>query len=74
MCCHISVMCQVGSIMYDGVSVRCVPAGEVPKWLRGALIRNGPGRLQVGDYQYNHVFDGSALLHRLVSYKNILLY
>ncbi|KAK4302243.1 hypothetical protein Pmani_025648 [Petrolisthes manimaculis] len=56
-----------------------VKSGEVPKWLRGALIRNGPGRVQVGDYQYNHVFDGSALLHRFhfrdgeVTYQNKFL-
>ncbi|XP_050716720.1 carotenoid isomerooxygenase-like [Eriocheir sinensis] len=53
--------------------------GEVPKWLRGALIRNGPGRIQVGEHQYNHVFDGSALLHRFhfkhgrVTYQNKFL-
>ncbi|KAK8747233.1 hypothetical protein OTU49_016702 [Cherax quadricarinatus] len=56
-----------------------VKTGVIPTWLRGALLRNGPGRIQVGEYQYNHVFDGSALLHRfhfsdgLVTYQNKFL-
>jgi hypothetical protein len=40
-------------------------AGCMPKWLKGSLIRNGPGNLKVGDMTFRHLFDGSALLHRL---------
>jgi len=40
-------------------------AGCMPKWLKGSLIRNGPGNLKVGDMTFGHLFDGSALLHRL---------
>jgi carotenoid isomerooxygenase len=40
-------------------------AGCIPKWLKGSLIRNGPGNLKVGDMTFGHLFDGSALLHRL---------
>ncbi|KAG7158541.1 carotenoid isomerooxygenase-like [Homarus americanus] len=56
-----------------------VQSGVIPRWLRGALIRNGPGRIQVGEQQYNHIFDGSALLHRFhfregrVTYQNKFL-
>ncbi|KDR21601.1 Beta,beta-carotene 15,15'-monooxygenase [Zootermopsis nevadensis] len=39
--------------------------GCIPKWLKGSLIRNGPGNLKVGDMTFGHLFDGSALLHRL---------
>ncbi|XP_077988510.1 carotenoid-cleaving dioxygenase, mitochondrial-like [Glandiceps talaboti] len=39
-------------------------SGQVPHWLRGCLLRNGPGRFEFGDEKYNHYFDGSALLHR----------
>ncbi|XP_063218959.1 carotenoid isomerooxygenase isoform X2 [Bacillus rossius redtenbacheri] len=39
-------------------------SGQVPKWLRGSLIRNGPGSLKVGDMTFEHLFDSSALLHR----------
>nr|XP_027236741.1 uncharacterized protein LOC113827985 [Penaeus vannamei] len=54
-------------------------SGVIPTWLKGTLIRNGPGRIKVGDQQYNHVFDGSALLHRFhfqkgeVTYQNKFL-
>lgn len=38
--------------------------GEIPKWLKGTLLRNGPGNLKVGNYEFDHLFDSSALLHR----------
>lgn len=38
--------------------------GKIPHWLKGTLLRNGPGSLQVGEYTFNHLFDSSALLHR----------
>ncbi|CAL7933231.1 unnamed protein product [Xylocopa violacea] len=41
-----------------------VVTGRIPGWLKGTLLRNGPGSLQVGDYSFNHLFDSSALLHR----------
>lgn len=40
--------------------------GVIPGWLCGTLLRNGPGSLKVGDYQFDHLFDSSALLHRYV--------
>lgn len=40
--------------------------GKIPSWLKGTLLRNGPGSLQVGEYSFNHLFDSSALLHRYV--------
>lgn len=39
-------------------------SGKVPVWLKGSLLRNGPGSLKVGDYRFDHLFDSSALLHR----------
>lgn len=38
--------------------------GEIPKWIKGSLLRNGPGSLKVGDVQYHHLFDSAALLHK----------
>ena len=38
--------------------------GTVPSWLQGQLVRNGPGRMEVGPDKFNHIFDGSALMHR----------
>ncbi|XP_050673911.1 carotenoid isomerooxygenase-like isoform X2 [Leptidea sinapis] len=38
--------------------------GEIPLWLRGTLLRNGPGSEKVGSMHFEHLFDFSALLHR----------
>ncbi|KAK4884042.1 hypothetical protein RN001_000313 [Aquatica leii] len=38
--------------------------GSIPLWLNGALLRNGPGLLKVGNYEFKHLFDGMALLQR----------
>ncbi|XP_023310515.1 carotenoid isomerooxygenase [Anoplophora glabripennis] len=38
--------------------------GDIPNWLNGSLIRNGPGLLKVGDHEFAHLFDSLALLHR----------
>jgi carotenoid cleavage dioxygenase-like enzyme len=37
--------------------------GNIPEWLNGLLIRNGPGLVQ-SDKLVNHWFDGLAMLHR----------
>jgi len=53
--------------------------GEIPGWLEGSLLRNGPGSFQVGERRYRHWFDGLAMLHRFtisggrVSYANRFL-
>lgn len=50
--------------------------GQIPEWLQGTLLRNGPGTFQVGEQQYRHWFDGLAMLHKFsfsggqVSYAN----
>ncbi|XP_063592615.1 carotenoid-cleaving dioxygenase, mitochondrial-like [Penaeus indicus] len=38
--------------------------GTLPKWLEGRVTRNGPGKLQVGDTPYRHLFDALAMLHQ----------
>jgi len=37
--------------------------GELPAWLEGSLIRNGPGMVNV-DKPMRHWFDGLAMLHK----------
>ncbi|KAM3860245.1 beta,beta-carotene 15,15'-dioxygenase [Diretmus argenteus] len=37
--------------------------GNLPSWLQGILMRNGPGIFSVGDTTYNHWFDGMATMH-----------
>ena len=51
-------------------------AGELPGWLRGALVRVTPAKLEVGERRLDHWFDGLAMLNRFgiadgrVSYKS----
>ncbi|XP_031559099.1 beta,beta-carotene 9',10'-oxygenase-like [Actinia tenebrosa] len=44
--------------------VTATVTGNIPSWLKGTLLRNGPGKFEFGDSKYNHWFDGQALLHR----------
>ena len=50
--------------------------GRLPGWLRGALVRVTPAKLEVGDRRLDHWFDGLAMLNRFgiadgrVSYKS----
>ncbi|KAJ8916335.1 hypothetical protein NQ315_005030 [Exocentrus adspersus] len=39
-------------------------SGNIPDWLNGSLIRNGPGLLKIGEHEFGHLFDSLALLHR----------
>jgi carotenoid cleavage dioxygenase-like enzyme len=62
------------------VRVDDVPVtGHFPAWLTGTLIRNGPGRFEVGTESFRHWFDGLAMLHKFsfrdgrVSYANRFL-
>ena len=36
----------------------------VPAWLKGALIRNGPGLFGAAERRFDHIFDGLAKLTR----------
>lgn len=36
--------------------------GNIPSWLQGTLLRNGPGIFTVGDTSYEHWFDGMAVM------------
>jgi beta,beta-carotene 9',10'-dioxygenase len=38
--------------------------GQLPGWLSGTLLRNGPGTFRAGTQQVRHWFDGMAMLHR----------
>ena len=53
--------------------------GQLPAWLRGTLIRNGPAQWDVGHDRLRHWFDGFAMLHSFtldageVTYRNRFL-
>lgn len=38
--------------------------GELPDWLSGSLIRNGPAKFEVDGERVDHWFDGLAMLHK----------
>uniref|UniRef100_A0AAY4DZ22 Carotenoid-cleaving dioxygenase, mitochondrial n=1 Tax=Denticeps clupeoides TaxID=299321 RepID=A0AAY4DZ22_9TELE len=38
--------------------------GTIPAWIRGNLLRNGPGKFEFGGDHFNHWFDGMALMHQ----------
>lgn len=40
------------------------PAGVLPPWLGGSLLRMGPGLFEVGDEPLHHLFDGQAIIHK----------
>nr|XP_054919749.1 carotenoid isomerooxygenase-like [Dermacentor andersoni] len=48
--------------------------GELPAWLQGRLLRNGPGLSSVGPDRYNHAFDGPALLRQFTIENGRVLY
>lgn len=41
-------------------------AGNIPSWLQGTLLRNGPGLFSVGETSYEHWFDGMAIMNSFV--------
>ena len=67
----------------DEVSIDRLPVrGELPAWLSGTLIRNGPAMFDHAGKSFRHWFDGQGMLHRFaftggpgggVAYTNRLL-
>ena len=39
--------------------------GEMPAWLKGTLLLNGPALWDLAERSYEHWFDGLAMLHRV---------
>ncbi|XP_060229582.1 carotenoid-cleaving dioxygenase, mitochondrial isoform X3 [Meriones unguiculatus] len=48
--------------------------GHIPEWLNGYLLRVGPGKFEFGKDEYNHWFDGMALLHQFRVEKGTVTY
>ena len=40
--------------------------GDFPTWIKGTLLRNGPGKFEIKDSSYRYLFDGLALLQQFV--------
>jgi carotenoid cleavage dioxygenase-like enzyme len=64
-----------GEVVLDRLPVR----GDLPEWLGGTLVRNGPALFEADGRSLRHWFDGQAMLHRFtlaagrVSYANRFL-
>lgn len=55
--------------MFSTVEERVEPqstkiTGSWPSWVRGSLVRVGPGKYDFGDFTLNHWLDGMAILHK----------
>ncbi len=50
---------QTQEITCDRLAIQ----GEVPTWLTGSLLRNGPAQFEVSKQNFRHWFDGLAMLH-----------
>ncbi|KAK3006325.1 hypothetical protein RJ639_015934, partial [Escallonia herrerae] len=53
------------SIQQERWEGELVVEGEIPQWLNGTYLRNGPGLWHLGDYNFRHLFDGYATLVRI---------
>jgi carotenoid cleavage dioxygenase-like enzyme len=67
------------SLGFQSISKECsevdLPVeGEVPGWLSGTLIRNGPGRFEAGGESVDHWFDGLAMLRKFAFQQGSVTY
>ncbi|XP_074596324.1 carotenoid-cleaving dioxygenase, mitochondrial-like [Brevipalpus obovatus] len=44
--------------------VEAIVKGNIPEWLNGTLLRNGPGLREIGGKKLQHMFDGLSVLHQ----------
>lgn len=55
---------EVSVELQEEVSNRSLgTTGEIPSWLTGTLIRNGPITVTIDGKRNEHWFDGLAMLH-----------
>jgi beta-carotene 15,15'-monooxygenase len=50
--------------LYEEVATSVEVEGSLPDWLRGSLLRNGPGGFSFGKSAVDHWFDGLAMVTR----------
>ncbi|CAH1774067.1 unnamed protein product [Owenia fusiformis] len=46
----------------EDVKLRFELPGGIPKWIKGTLVKNGPGKFEMGHKRVNHAFDGFGKL------------
>jgi beta,beta-carotene 9',10'-dioxygenase len=54
--------------------IKCFVQGTVPHWLRGDIVRAGPGQFTHGPDKYTHWFDGEAILMKFSIRENGSVY
>lgn len=54
-------MFKTNNKSYENVAIQF--DHPLPTWLRGTLVRNGPGQVEMGSRRYLNYFDGYAKLH-----------
>ncbi|XP_067262136.1 beta-carotene 15, 15-dioxygenase 2, like [Chanodichthys erythropterus] len=54
----------VSSVEETPDPIGTVIKGEIPSWITGSFLRNGPGKFEFGESKFIHWFDGMALMHR----------
>ncbi|RCN50147.1 retinal pigment epithelial membrane protein [Ancylostoma caninum] len=47
-----------------GKPEECKLIGSIPSWLKGTVVRNGPGMFKIGNTEYKHWWDGLAYIQR----------
>lgn len=65
---QISLGCLLGTI-FQYANIFVYHTGRIPSFLKGSLLRLGPGLFEVGDEPFYHLFDGQALMHKF-DFKN----
>lgn len=48
--------------------------GEIPLWLQGTFVRNGPVSIEIDDEKIHHWFDGLAMLHAFTFHEGKVTY
>lgn len=61
--------------IHDEVTQQTLPVqGDIPYWLHGTFVRNGPVSLEVDDKKMAHWFDGLAMLHAFTFHNGKVTY
>ena len=52
------------TVRWMGFLFLYICSGKIPEWLKGSLIRVGPGKFEEEDFAFNHWQDGMAVMYK----------